>query len=537
MTLSLGIMSGKKQNLLLLMIICCALCQISTRCTSVVDTCQINFITSSSGLSNGACKVTPIKSSPVTLQGSSDNLIIQVNSSDQCFWNSSSSTVPDIKRTCLSKDEETITLNISSLVSGQCKLYSFNITKDNAKQEIRMNETVEGIKLWSVSNGCIKHINNYFQINCIPSSSCKFSDVYLSNDNQITSTGSSDNLIIQVNSSDHCFWNRSSSTAPDIKWTCLSDDEETITLNISSLDSGQCRSYSFSIKKDHGNYEIRMNETVEAITLWLVPNRCIKNTTTYHQSSCINSSSGIFSDVYLSNDNPITYTGCGYSKSEEKCTNLVYNQDICRENEGSKYILKYNQNNEWTCVTCFDGSSTTITPPSHTTTTHNPTTSFTPHNTIQNPSTRLTSQTTTQKPTTNFTSQSTTPGYTDPAKASEALDKLGSKLEEMEKNNTSNAAIVMGDVIGLVHVQAKNTETKEINICYSSDQAMVVVNQSDMNTNCSWSTKISKEALNKSRLVNNGTAFVGVLRFYNMTNKNEKLHSFKQGGLWNNDEG
>ncbi len=46
-------------------------------------------------------------------------------------------------------------------------------------------------------------------------------------------------------------------------------------------------------------------------------------------------------------------------------------------------------------------------------------------------------------------------------------------MEEMEKSNKSNAAIVMGDVIGLLHVQAKDRETKDINICYSSNNAMV----------------------------------------------------------------
>ncbi|KTG31020.1 hypothetical protein cypCar_00041831, partial [Cyprinus carpio] len=75
-------------------------------------------------------------------------------------------------------------------------------------------------------------------------------------------------------------------------------------------------------------------------------------------------------------------------------------------------------------------------------------------------------------------------------------------MEAMEKSNKSNAAIVMEDAVGLLHVQAKNTETKEINICYSSNHAMVV--ESDQNTSCSWSIKISKEAFDKSRLENNG---------------------------------
>jgi len=40
-------------------------------------------------------------------------------------------------------------------------------------------------------------------------------------------------------------------------------------------------------------------------------------------------------------------------------------------------------------------------------------------------------------------------------------------MEEMEKNNRSKEQIVMGDVIGLLHIQDENTETRDT--CYSSD--------------------------------------------------------------------
>ncbi|KAL1257364.1 hypothetical protein QQF64_010608 [Cirrhinus molitorella] len=128
---------------------------------------------------------------------------------------------------------------------------------------------------------------------------------------------------------------------------------------------------------------------------------------------------------------------------------------------------------------------------------------------------------TSHNPTTSFTSHVTTNGYTDPSKASVALDSLESKMEEMKQSNKSNQAIVTEDAVGLLHVQAKNTETKDINICYFSNNAMVVESQTDLNTNCSWSVKISKEAFDKSRLENNGSAFVGVLRFKNIVNKDE----------------
>ncbi|XP_056308626.1 adhesion G protein-coupled receptor G3-like, partial [Danio aesculapii] len=92
-------------------------------------------------------------------------------------------------------------------------------------------------------------------------------------------------------------------------------------------------------------------------------------------------------------------------------------------------------------------------------------------------------------------------------------------MEEMEKSNKSSVPIVIGDAVGVLHVQAKDMETKDIDICYSSNKAKVVESQSDMN--CSWTVKISKEAFDKSRLENNGSAFVGVLRFKNMGNKNQ----------------
>ncbi len=45
----------------------------------------------------------------------------------------------------------------------------------------------------------------------------------------------------------------------------------------------------------------------------------------------------------------------------------------------------------------------------------------------------------------------------------------------MEKSNKTNAAIVMGDVIGILQIQPKKNETKDINICYSSNQNLINV--------------------------------------------------------------
>ncbi|KAK2879226.1 hypothetical protein Q8A67_020017 [Cirrhinus molitorella] len=109
----------------------------------------------------------------------------------------------------------------------------------------------------------------------------------------------------------------------------------------------------------------------------------------------------------------------------------------------------------------------------------------------------------------------------EPQKASENLNKVESLVETMEKANKTNAAIVMGDVIGVLQRQPKDKPTKNISICYSSSQHMINVVESKENTGYPWSVKIPSEAFDKARLENNGSAFVGVLRFINMGNTDE----------------
>ncbi|XP_067223041.1 adhesion G-protein coupled receptor G2-like [Chanodichthys erythropterus] len=92
-------------------------------------------------------------------------------------------------------------------------------------------------------------------------------------------------------------------------------------------------------------------------------------------------------------------------------------------------------------------------------------------------------------------------------------------MEQMKNNNTKDAGLVIGKSIGVLQIQDNTTETKDI--CYASykDIINVVDCQSVPNKKFSWSVKISKEAFSKSRLENNGNAFLGLLRFNNMGNK------------------
>ncbi|KAF4101830.1 hypothetical protein G5714_016630 [Onychostoma macrolepis] len=187
-------------------------------------------------------------------------------------------------------------------------------------------------------------------------------------------------------------------------------------------------------------------------------------------------------DIHTCNTHGNLYAGClAIPPLDPKttCRNALYGNDVCNDNEGNNYILRLNGNN-WMCVFCENKL-------------------------IYNLTANLKDMV----------------GYTDPSMAAEILNNLKSKIEEMEKNNKSTAAIVMGDVIGLLHVQATNTEAKDI--CYSSDEDVIniVDCQSDLKAGFPWSVKIPSEAFNKSRRENNESAFLGILPFKNMGNKDE----------------
>ncbi|KAF4101831.1 hypothetical protein G5714_016631 [Onychostoma macrolepis] len=304
-------------------------------------------------------------------------------------------------------------------------------------------------------------------------------------------TTCSEKLIIQVSSTDQCFWNSSSSTVP-----------------------GQCRSYSFSIIKHGAEYNIRMNETAEGIKLCFLRNGHTVSCQ-IQQISC-NTTGSNHLDFSLCKCLilPDILAGCSQTPHldlKKSCANATYNNsNIC---EGSRYALNIKQC-EWICVKCDNTTDEESTADSSE---NIAATGFTPYTATHNPTTEH-----------NLKPSEATPspitvenGYTDPSKASKALDNLESQMEEMEKSNKSNAMIVTENGAGFLYVQAKNTETKDINICYSSDHATVVESQSDLNTSCSWLAKISKEAFDKSRLQNNGSAFVGVLRFKNLRKKDE----------------
>ncbi|KAF4101825.1 adhesion G-protein coupled receptor G1-like [Onychostoma macrolepis] len=341
------------------------------------------------------------------------------------------------------------------------------------------------------------------------------------------------------------------STCPAINVTCSPEYEiligdfciVNVKQNTSSL--GQCESYHFNITNNGGKYEVRMNAMAENITMLFLPNgsQCLPSnvlnstgSTSNHIGTCQTWQSTSYSPTTSQSTTTITNkpsncpsitTTCNASNPdacclkippvdpEKTCRNATYGYDTCSGNEQSKHILHLN-GSEWMCVTCIDGRSTT----------HNPTTSFVPYGTTPAPTVpppEVTfnlpaGQNDTETPQTNT-------DKVEPQKAAENLNKVESLVELMEKSNKTNAAIIIGDVIGVLQRQPKDKPTKDIKICYSSSQNMINVVESNR-AGYPWSVRIPSEAFDKSRQENNGSAFVGVLRFINMGNKDEtKTHT------------
>ncbi|XP_052001425.1 adhesion G-protein coupled receptor G6-like isoform X2 [Xyrauchen texanus] len=318
-------------------------------------------------------------------------------------------------------------------------------------------------------------------------------------------------MIIADNLKDSHFQNCTSTAFPEINRTCPKSSDTWMgnlcLMNVerNTTSQGYCnittKKYSFSITKHDGNYEVIMNERVTDIQMWFLSDgvRCLP------------------SQVLTSTDNCCTQCLCGQTGCLElptvdpgkSCENATYNASVCSGKSGNIYVLNVN-GNQTTCVNCINQSemtSTTPVKPSQTTATATESTTKEEYEGFPVDGTVYF----------NITVNVDDP---DPSKASDALDNLENLTYVMEKENKSSVAIVIGDVKGLLHRQAKNKETQDVNIYYSSnhDSMIAVVGKNYQEASISWSVKISKEAFDKSRLENNGSAFVGVLRFKNMGN-------------------
>ncbi|XP_050959307.1 uncharacterized protein LOC127160697 [Labeo rohita] len=245
-----------------------------------------------------------------------------------------------------------------------------------------------------------------------------------------------------------------SSLNPAIKLECLSYDDEqkknvdimNVKLNISS--QGQCKTYSFNITKQEEYYEVRMNEMVEENKIYFLKYKCqcwpdlnITGFTVNCRTEQINDLKKL---ICLNKD-------CGINDAVdpgERCRNAKYKLSMCKEKR-SGYILRLkDQPDQWKCVTC-NKPNTPCSQGNKTACIKQPETNISLPEIIKDED-----------------------GFIDPAKASDALENMTSLVKKIEKDKLS-AVIDMGDVIGVLQIQANNTETEDF--CYSSDQNVMNV--------------------------------------------------------------
>ncbi|XP_050989326.1 adhesion G-protein coupled receptor G2 isoform X5 [Labeo rohita] len=236
-------------------------------------------------------------------------------------------------------------------------------------------------------------------------------------------------LKISISLTDRCFQEPSNLTVPDLALICQTFDDinnfhiMNVKLNISS--QGQCKTYSFKLTVQGQKKEIRMKEMVTDInrTFLLKTKKC-EQLTRNSDPTCKN---------LWGSGKGRTCLEIPLVDPRKKCRGTTYDDDICKESKGNSYVLRF-INSKWMCVTC------------HTNVT------LKPHEVIYNMSVQ-------------------DDGDVDLSEASEYMNKMESKMEEMTKYNISKAGIIMGDAIGVLHLQAKNTKTKDI--CYSSDEDII----------------------------------------------------------------
>ncbi|XP_039519039.1 adhesion G-protein coupled receptor G2-like [Pimephales promelas] len=298
---------------------------------------------------------------------------------------------------------------------------------------------------------------------------------------------------------------------PDIQQACSPLDCHgdvkfcTMNVQINKSSQGKCKdkeeAHSLIIKNYGEKYEVRTNESCKDTELWFLPNEgnCSlpQNTNQGNTHTPVTSNCNIlfYTHICTKQGNPIT--GCPRIPSvdlKETCKKATYDNDTCRDNEGSKYILR-SHSNVWTCVKCNQAPKCSSA---------NKTACVKPTETKYN----LTSDGLKNKD-----------GSINPSNASVALDNLKSLADQMKKDNKSSAAIVMGDVDGILQIQDENTETEDA--CFSTDQKTMDIVDCESDLDFPWSVTIPSEAFDKSKQEFNGSAFVGVLRFKNMENMNE----------------
>ncbi|XP_052437394.1 adhesion G-protein coupled receptor G1-like isoform X1 [Carassius gibelio] len=543
MSLSLGIMIWKMLNLLWLIIICCVTSQMTCSKMMIIRETDIN----SSSFSSSNTSFTAIN---MTCSPGYEILI-----GNFC--------IVDVQQ--------------NTSVLGECNSYRFNITNDGGNYKVRMNDMVKNIIMWFLPNGsrCLPSevlnssgstSNNYGTCQTQQSSSTTTQSI-----STITNNPSSCPNRSPINTSCNAIYPdacclKTPPVNPEITCRNASYGNDTCTGNEKSRYIMYLNGSEWMCVTCDGERSTTPQPTTSSTsyTTTNTPTTSSTSDTTTNTPTTSSTLHTINTPTTSSTSDTTTNTPTTSSTLHTINTPTTSSTSYTTTNTPTTSSTSYTTTNTPTTSSTLHTINTPTTSSTSDTTTNTPTTSSTLH-TINTPTTSSTSYTTSNTPTTSSTSHTSTKtpttstpshasfmtGWTtpeptvpppeiiftlsnktnqtntvqvqDPQEAVENLEKVESLVEVMEKNNKTNAAIVMGDVIGVLQRQPRDKPTKDINICYSSNQNMINVVESNQ-AGYPWSVKIPREAFNKSRQENNGSAFVGVLRFKNMENK-DKTHT------------
>ncbi|XP_056624345.1 adhesion G-protein coupled receptor G5-like [Triplophysa dalaica] len=256
---------------------------------------------------------------------------------------------------------------------------------------------------------------------------------------------------------------------PAVQLTCrphtdtLTDNFCVMNVNQEASSLGNCTTESgdtfhFGITNNGSEYEVMMNETVRDVTLLFLPDQLLLPSNVYQ-----NFGYSRRSFICLLDLGGILNVKYYLVDPQETCYVAPYNSSACDGKKESKYILQVSgRPTQARCVTCIKPSPIIIS-----------------------------------------------------SEASVMMKNLENIANKMEQKREATIKIVMGEVKGLVYRHDRNTEHI---IIFSShqDEMHVTDAQNIEQIHYSWYVKISAEAFKKSRLENNGSAFVGVLQFKNI---------------------
>ncbi|KAL2098651.1 hypothetical protein ACEWY4_005131 [Coilia grayii] len=248
--------------------------------------------------------------------------------------------------------------------------------------------------------------------------------------------------------------------------------------NNSLMHNGQCndsKTIIYNVTKTENTYNVTMNVydniRLSIVDNWTYKPHCQSQNSTAQQNNhplpyCCNDTGSMVSPEIF----PL-----------QQCKIAPYDKRTCKENRAQTgyYILQASKNRNATCVTCTKD--------------------------VKEPDTEVDMA---QMGIKNPVGKD---GTIDPAKACALMDNMKSLQNTL--GNAPSASLVFGELKGII----TRVNKAKVSLAYSEESMGILSNPNSPKQNFGWSVDIPVEAVKQSQSVNNGSGFVAIMRFPNMT--------------------